>query len=417
MKRVIAFFLCLSLILSSCAVQKPADDTPSSTPESSLALIVPSPESGANNGTAATPDTTAPEQTAVPAAELSFTGLSDPTLLRYIEDTVYANLVDELNSDSFFVENVSAIYVSKEYVDELAYNSQANIYFGYTLAELEEYFEETKFVFTLGDDGQTTVQAFEEYDDTYDKVVKNVAFGTGVILLCVTVSVVTGGAAPAVSVIFAASAKSASIFALSGGVFSGVASGVMTGIETKDFDAALKAAALAGSESFKWGAITGAVTGGASKYVALKGATRNGLTLNQVATIQKESKLPLDVIKQFHNMDEANTLLEAGLKPVMLNNQTVLVPNSVDLNLVDEFGATNLQRLQEGKNIIDSTGKAYEWHHIGQRSDGTLALLTQEQHDNKYLHGFLERSEINRTSFARVRKDVNGALAQLLQGG
>ena len=39
-------------------------------------------------------------------------------------------------------------------------------------------------------------------------------YGSGVILVCVTVSVVTGGAgAPAVSMIFAASAKSGAIFA------------------------------------------------------------------------------------------------------------------------------------------------------------------------------------------------------------
>ena len=66
-------------------------------------------------------------------SEVNFSGLSDPALLRYVEDCVYATLVEKLDSDSFFVENVSAIYISKEYLDELAYNSQANIYFGYTL--------------------------------------------------------------------------------------------------------------------------------------------------------------------------------------------------------------------------------------------------------------------------------------------
>ena len=121
-----------------------------------------------------------------------FSGLGDPALLTYIEDTVYTELITDLDSDIYFVENVSAIYISKEYLEEIAYNSQENIYFGYTLSELDACFLGTRYVFTLGKDGQTTVTAFEAYDDTYDQILKNVAIGTGVILLCVTVSVRNG---------------------------------------------------------------------------------------------------------------------------------------------------------------------------------------------------------------------------------
>ena len=104
--------------------------------------------------------------------EAGFSGMNDPNLLRYTEDTIYENLVTTLDSDEYFVENVSAIYISQEYIDELAYNSQANIYFGYTLQELSEQFQGKKYVFTLGDDGSTIVTEFEEYDDTYDRVCK-----------------------------------------------------------------------------------------------------------------------------------------------------------------------------------------------------------------------------------------------------
>ena len=44
---------------------------------------------------------------------------------------------------------------------------------------------------------------------------------------------------------------------------------MVKGIETRNFDSAMKAAALAGSEGFKWGAISGAVVGGASKAILL----------------------------------------------------------------------------------------------------------------------------------------------------
>ena len=136
------------------------------------------------------------EEAQLPAGsvpEAGFSGMNDPNLLRYTEDTIYENLVATLDSDEYFVENVSAVYISQEYIDELAYNSQANIYFGYTLQELAEQFQGKKYIFTLGDDGSTIVTEFEEYDDTYDRALKNVAIGTGVILVCVTVSVVTAG--------------------------------------------------------------------------------------------------------------------------------------------------------------------------------------------------------------------------------
>lgn len=118
-------------------------------------------------------------------------------------------------------------------------------------------------------------------------MLKNVAIGTGVILICVTVSMVTAGSTPAVSVIFAASAKSATTFALSGTLISGITTGIVTGYTTGDFDAALDAGLMAGSEGYKWGAVTGAITGGTAKAFGLKGATLNGLTMNEAARIQR----------------------------------------------------------------------------------------------------------------------------------
>ncbi|MDO4650176.1 MAG: hypothetical protein Q4B26_16175, partial [Eubacteriales bacterium] len=162
-------------------------------------------------------------------------------------------------------------YISKEYLEELQYNSQSNIYFGYTLEEVEQIINGEKYIFTLGEDGTTVVQSFSEYDNTFAQVVKNIAVGTGVILICVTVSFVSSGvgAPAAVSAVFAASAKSGTIMALSSGAISGAIAGTVEGIQTGDMDAALKAAAVKGSESFKWGAIIGAVTGGASEAIKL----------------------------------------------------------------------------------------------------------------------------------------------------
>ena len=352
-----------------------------------------------------------------------FTGLDDSALLTYMEDSIYTNLVTELDNEMYFVENVSAVYISKEYLEEVAYNSQENIYFGYTLSELDAYFQGTRYVFTLGDDGQTIVTEFQEYDDTYEQILKNVAIGTGVILICVTVSVVSGGlGAPAVSMIFAASAKTGTIMGLSSGLFSGVSAGVVTGMETGDFDEAMKSAALAGSEGFKWGAITGSVTGGAGEVIALKGATLNGLTMNEAALIQKQSGYPLDVIKQFSSMEQYQICQAAGLSPHMVNGNIALIRN-IDLNFVDDMGRTNLQRMQQGLAALDPTGQAYELHHIGQHANSTLAILTKAEHmqggNNKIWHVLGEATEVHGAgnTWDLQRQQLWKQLAKMMTGG
>ena len=369
------------------------------------------------------------EEVLLPAGsvpEAGFSEMSDPNLLRYTEDTIYESLVSALDSEEYFVENVSAIYISQEYIDELAYKSQANIYFGYTLQELAEQFQGKKYVFTLGDDGSTIVTEFEDYDDTYDRALKNVAIGTGVILVCVTVSVVTGGlGAPAVSMIFAASAKTGTIMALSGGAMGCISAGIVTGMQTGDMDEALKAAALAGSEGYKWGAISGAVSGGIGQTIALKGATMNGLTMNEAAAIQRESKYPLDVIKQFKSMEQYEICRDAGLKAVTVNGKTSLV-RAIDLDYVDELGRTNLQRMKQGLAAIDpNSGVSYELHHIGQKTESTLAILTKAEHmqggNNAIWHEFGVASEVHSASTQSMwltqKQTYWKQLAVLMEGG
>lgn len=329
----------------------------------------------------------------------SITDLSDQRLLDYMKSAVYAETVEHLDSTKYVVENVEAVYISKEYLEEAAYNSKSNVFFGYTLDELDRQFQGTKYVFTLGEDGKTTVKEFEPYDDTYDKILLNVAIGTGVILLCVVITVVTEGAgAPAAAAIFAASAKTGAIAALSSAVIGGTAAGVATGIETQDFDASLKAAALARSEGYKWGAITGAISGGAGEAVALHGATANGLTMNEVAQIQRETKYPLDVIKGLKSMEQYDILKDAGITSKLINGKTALI-RDIDLNFVDEMGRTNLVRMQSGMAPLDSTGVPYELHHIGQEVDSKLAILTREEHrlagNSTIWHEFGTGSEVH----------------------
>ncbi len=359
MRKFLSLLLSVALLLSGCAFPVVNSDTTTSQQETTQV------NQPTENITA------------------SFTALDDPALLQYAESAVYDELITALDSEAYFIENVSAIYYSKEYMQEVAYNSQANIYFGFALAELDEYFQDTKYVFTLGEDGQTTVQPVKAYENIYEQAIKNVAIGTGVILLCVTVSVATYTAAPAVSVIFAMSALDGTTVALSTGVISALVAGIVTGVETKNFDEAMETAVLAGSEGFKWGAFCGVIEGGLTEAIALKGASLNGLTMNQAALIQRESHLPLSFIKSFHSMDEYEVYKNAGLQLSNVNGKLAYT-QKIDWSLIDDKGRTNADRIVEGLNPIDNLGNSFELHHIGQKSDSPLAILTQSQHRDHY---------------------------------
>ena len=272
-------------------------------------------------------------------------------------------------------------------------------------------------MFTLGADGQTVVVPMETVsDDVYVKAMEDVIIGSGVILVCVTVSIVAAPAAPAVSMIFAASASTGTAFALESGTISFVSAAIANGYETESLEQAFKAGVEAGGEGFKWGAIIGSTLGGTKEAIALKGATLNGLSMNEVARIQQESGYPLSIIKQFHTVEEYTVFKNAGLQAEMVGGKLALVRPDIDLyNVVDEYGRNNFARLSQGLNPIDAAGKEFQWHHIGQNNNATLALLTSTEHSAGTLHGFKVVSEIDRAAFNTYKREVlNKALLRWL---
>lgn len=302
MKKIIALLLACAIALTGCKADNNGNTTSAQTSNTTTATSIS--ETTAESSTASTSvseltdvlTTTVDDAITDDVVIPEFSGINDPAFMQYLDDQVYSDLEVTFGSDDYVIESIDSIYISKEYLDELEYNSQSNIFFGYTLNELEEQFQGTKYVFTLGENGATTVKAFEEYDDTYERALKKIAIGAGVILICVTVSVVTAGAgAPAVCAIFAASAKTATVMALSSGAISGATAGIVKGMETGDFDEALKAAADKGSDGFMWGAITGAVVGGATKGIeiaksgqAVSEAVANGATPQRLGAAAEE---------------------------------------------------------------------------------------------------------------------------------
>lgn len=338
-----------------------------------------------------------------------YASLDDAELVESLKEGVYDSLVAELDSDEYLVEEVEVAYVSQEYVEELSYNSLGNVFFGYSLEDVVEHFGDTPYVFTA-QDGQTVVREFVGYDETWDEVVRNVAMGTGVIVVLATVAVVAPvvGAPQAVTAVFTFATKGAVVGAAIEAPVSGALAGIATGVETGDADEAIRSAALAASEGYRSGAIIGAATGGLTELAWLRDASRGGLTMSQAATVQMESRYPLEVVRNMRNMEEYAVYRDAGLKPCIVETpqgrRTVLA-RDLDLQRTGPDGRTNLQRMEDGNAPLDADGYPYELHHVGQKNDGALAMLTRAEHDSKGLH-VSQESEIDRGTFGTERGKI-----------
>ena len=251
MKRMIVLILSFSLLLSSFANVQPVQGFTGNTPMP------------------VTEESTQTQE--LDEQNLEYSSLDDQELLCHVEDTIYTELIQTLDPEMFYVEGVETTYVSKEYLEELEYNSQANIFFGYSLSDLDAQFQGKQYVFTLDESGQTSVQELVEIEDeTYDRIVKNVAIGSGVILVCVTVAIITKNPAATVTagktvkMIFTASsmgAKAGTVMALQSAGIGGTAAAIMETIKTGDTKRVLEAGVVGASEGFKFGAIFGTVKG------------------------------------------------------------------------------------------------------------------------------------------------------------
>ncbi len=420
MRKLLSVLLVFSIFMTGCAVRKTTQDNDfpgesnaeKVTGESTTVAL-----SESSSGDTQPDEYVAKDYLDEQAIDLDFGSLSDPDLLDFMEGAIYSHLTDDLGKD-MFIDNVSAIYLSQEFIDELTYNSKSNVFFGYTLAELDEQFEGQSYIFTV-ENNETVVKARAPYDDTYDRIIQNVAIGTGVILICVTISIATYGGAPAVSAIFACAAKGGTAMALSSGTISGFATYLSTGIRTGDWEKAKMDGLLTGSENYKIGAIVGSVTSGAGEAVGLLNVSKaTKLSMDQVAIIQRESKLPLSLISEFDTFEQYEIIRGQGLYGEVVNGKTAII-RDIDLEYMKD-GMTNLERMKKGMAALDpSTGLPYELHHMGQTQDATLAILTQAEHrgagNHAIWHDLISDSQVSHAAeWAAQREAFWKSLATIL---
>ena len=67
--------------------------------------------------------------------------------------------------------------------------------------------------------------------------------------------------------------------------------------------------------------------------------------------------------------------------------------------------------MEQGYAPRDADGYPYELHHVGQKNDGALAILTWKEHDAKGLH-LLQESEITRSTFKTERRNIYKFIAE-----
>ena len=329
--------------------------------------------------------------------EEGFKGFSDPAFVEYVEESVYQELVENLDSDDYFVEDIKVSYRSQHYMEMQEFNSKEPLYFGYKLSELNERFDGQKYVFTLGENNQTVAIPFEAYDSTYDPAFRNLAIGAGIIIIEVVVSVVASAMGQTeIAMTFAMAAEQATKSAVKKALTGGIMAALITGYETSNINMAVESGLLAASEGFKWGAIVGSVEGAAKEIKGLNqfGADKNnGLSKEDAARIQQRSRLPLEFIKSFHSVEEYEIYEKAGLSATKIGGN-MAYSRLIDLNSIiqDQYGRnmTNAERIRQGFSPVDSTGVPYELHHIGQLDNAPLAILTKAEHmqggNNKILH-------------------------------
>ena len=102
----------------------------------------------------------------------------------------------------------------------------------------------------------------------------NYATGTGVIIICVILNVVTSGASTPVACFIAGAADASVSMALKGAAFGAATSAIMRAIKSDgDLEEAFYGALEGSAEGYKWGAIYGAITGGFNSKYCFTGET------------------------------------------------------------------------------------------------------------------------------------------------
>lgn len=129
------------------------------------------------------------------------------------------------------------------------------------------------------------------------------------------------------------------------------------------------------------------------------------------ATQLKNEDVKIGAAEEFKTVDqvlenaspaEKEVYEKAALEKTEVNERETLMRTDLDYDAKDQFGRTNLERMEDGLSPL-LNNEPIELHHIKQEMDSPLAELTKEEHrgEGNYsiLHDVDKESTINRTIF------------------
>lgn len=136
---------------------------------------------------------------------------------------------------------------------------------------------------------------------------------------------------------------------------------------------------------------------------------KEGLEAEEKGKIKEITGWSNEILDAIGSMEEADIYMKAGLKEAEINGKKCLIRDDITLDLEDEDGITNKERMERGRPPITKDGEEIELHHIGQKQSSPLAELTMEQHrgvgNDGILHNKTKETEIDRNEFGKERRE------------
>ena len=159
-----------------------------------------------------------------------------------------------------------------------------------------------------------------------------------------------------------------------------------------------------------------------------QGKNHADLVANYEAKITQTEEALQNVEKELERTKAtAGAIIEAEDRSLLLfddqqvsivNGKRVITNSSFDLDIVDEEGRTNRQKMRQGYAPTNAEGIRYNIHHIDQTNDGTVLVIPESLHQkyDSMLHSNKGQSpsQIDRAAFAKWRRSFWKWLLQQL---
>lgn len=210
-------------------------------------------------------------------------------------------------------------------------------------------------------DGEVLYELVEDRFDA-NSFISKYAIGTGVIVICVVMTVMVSGA-PKPIVCFIAGARDMSVkMATKGAAFGAAMNAINEYIRTGDFEDAFYASLEGSASGYMWGAIFGAVTGGFSSKYCLTGDTL-------VQTVCGPKRIAdVRIGEQVYSYNEETKTVNVNtVTQVIQSNSTQIIELLINGETISstpshpfltETGWVNAGSLKVGDAIITTNGKA-----------------------------------------------------------